>query len=85
MPRTNTGSTRHLSLPDDALPETSRPQADPNATFGAVLRLERGHATQQQLAAAAGLDRRSIDRLENGQRLAVQGVNLADRAGAAAG
>ena len=36
--------------------------------FGAVLRLERGHVTQAQLADAAGLDRRSIDRLENGQR-----------------
>jgi transcriptional regulator with XRE-family HTH domain len=38
------------------------------STFGTVLRLERGHATQQQLADAAGLDRRSIDRLEQGQR-----------------
>jgi len=36
--------------------------------FGAVLRVERGHVTQQQLADAAGLDRRTIDRLENGQR-----------------
>ena len=36
--------------------------------FGMVLRLERGHWTQQQLADAAGLDRRTIDRLENGQR-----------------
>lgn len=36
--------------------------------FGAVLRVERGHVTQQMLADAAGLDRRSIDRLENGQR-----------------
>ena len=38
------------------------------STFGAVLRVERGHVTQQQLADAAGLDRRSIDRMENGQR-----------------
>jgi len=38
------------------------------STFGAVLRLERGHWTQQQLGDAAGLDRRTIDRLENGQR-----------------
>ena len=38
------------------------------STFGAVLRLERGHWTQQRLADAAGLDRRTIDRLENGQR-----------------
>jgi len=38
------------------------------STFGAVLRLERGHVTQAQLADAAGLDRRTIDRLENGQR-----------------
>ena len=38
--------------------------------FGAVLRVERGGAgmTQQQLGDAAGLDRRTIDRLENGQR-----------------
>jgi len=33
-----------------------------------VLRLERGHTTQQMLADAAGLDRRTVDRLENGQR-----------------
>jgi len=38
------------------------------ATFGMVLRVERGHWTQQQLADRAGLDRRSIDRLENGHR-----------------
>ena len=38
------------------------------STFGAVLRLERGHWTQQQLGDAAGLDRRTVDRLENGQR-----------------
>jgi len=36
--------------------------------FGAVLRVERGHVTQAQLADAAGLDRRTVDRLENGQR-----------------
>ena len=36
--------------------------------FGAVLRVERGHWSQQQLGDAAGLDRRTIDRLENGQR-----------------
>jgi len=38
------------------------------ATFGMLLRVERGHWTQQQLGDAAGLDRRTIDRLENGQR-----------------
>ncbi len=38
------------------------------STFGAVLRLERGHATQQMLADAAGLDWRTIARLENGAR-----------------
>ena len=38
------------------------------ATLGMVLRAERGHVTQQQLADAAGLDRRTVDRLENGQR-----------------
>ena len=38
------------------------------STLGVVLRVERGHWTQQELADAAGLDRRTIDRLENGQR-----------------
>ena len=38
------------------------------ATFGMVLRLERGHWSQQELGDAAGLDRRTIDRLENGAR-----------------
>ena len=38
------------------------------STLGVALRVERGHWTQQQLADAAGLDRRTIDRLENGQR-----------------
>ena len=38
------------------------------STLGVVLRLERGSWSQAQLAAAAGLDRRTIDRLENGQR-----------------
>jgi len=38
------------------------------ATFGVVLRVERGHLTQQELADRAGLDRRTVDRLENGQR-----------------
>ena len=38
------------------------------SAFGMVLRLERGHWTQQRLGDAAGLDRRTIDRLENGQR-----------------
>ena len=38
------------------------------ATFGVVLRLERRHWSQQELGDAAGLDRRSIDRLENGAR-----------------
>ena len=40
------------------------------STFGAVLRVERGGAgmTQQRLADAAGLDRRTVDRLECGAR-----------------
>jgi len=38
------------------------------STLGVVLRLERGSWSQAQLAAAAGLDRRTVDRLENGQR-----------------
>jgi len=38
------------------------------STLGAVLRVERGSWSQAQLASAAGLDRRTIDRLENGQR-----------------
>jgi len=38
------------------------------STLGMVMRSERGHWTQQELADAAGLDRRTIDRLENGQR-----------------
>jgi len=38
------------------------------ATFGMVLRVERRHLTQQQLGDAAGLDRRTVDRLENGRR-----------------
>ena len=38
------------------------------ATFGVVLRVERGRVTQQGLADAAGLDRRTVDRLENGRR-----------------
>jgi len=38
------------------------------STLGVVLRVERGNLTQQELADAAGVDRRTIDRLENGQR-----------------
>ena len=38
------------------------------STLGVVLRVERGYLTQQELADAAGLDRRTVDRLENGQR-----------------
>ena len=38
------------------------------STLGVVLRVERGHWSQQQLADVAGLDRRTVDRLENGQR-----------------
>jgi len=38
------------------------------STLGVVLRLERRHWSQQELADAAGLDRRTIDRIENGRR-----------------
>lgn len=56
------------------------------STFGAVLRVERGGAgmTQQRLADAAGLDRRTVDRLECGARRPSTGVDLAHRQGAAA-
>ena len=36
--------------------------------FGTVLRTERGHLTQQQLADRAKPDRKTVDRLENGRR-----------------
>jgi hypothetical protein len=47
------------------------------ATFGSLLRYEHGLRTQQQLADAAGLDRRTIDRLENGRRRRASGGSLA--------
>ena len=50
-----------------AVPERTE-QGRLRSGFGAVLRVERGRTTQAQLADAAGLDRRTIDRLENGQR-----------------
>jgi transcriptional regulator with XRE-family HTH domain len=49
-------------LPDDA------ERARLARTFGATLRRERGVRTQQQLADAAKLDRKTMVRLENGQR-----------------
>lgn len=52
---------RELGVPDDA------ERARLAARFGPVLRSERGYRTQQQLADAAGLDRKTIDRLENGR------------------
>jgi len=38
------------------------------STFGMLLKAERGPLTQQDLARGAGMDRRTVDRLENGQR-----------------
>jgi len=65
---TDTGDPSRARDRRHAVPDRAE-QLRLTSTFGAVLRLERGHATQQQqLADAAGLDRRSVDRLENGQR-----------------
>lgn len=52
---------RELGVPDDA------ERARLAARFGPVLRSERGYRTQQQLADLAKLDRKTIDRLENGR------------------
>jgi len=64
---TGTGDCSRARDRRHAVPERAE-QGRLRSGFGAVLRVERGHVTQAQLADAAGLDRRSIDRLENGQR-----------------
>ena len=65
--RTDTGDPSRVREGRHRVPDRAE-QLRLRSTFGAVLRLERGHVTQAQLADAAGLDRRTIDRLENGQR-----------------
>ena len=64
---TDTGDCSRARDRRHAVPERIE-QGRLRSGFGAVLRVERGHVTQAQLADAAGLDRRSVDRLENGQR-----------------
>ena len=64
---TGTGDCSRARDRRHAVPERTE-QGRLRSGFGAVLRVERGHTTQQMLADAAGLDRRSIDRLEQGQR-----------------
>jgi len=64
---TDTGDCSRARDRRHAVPERAE-QGRLRSGFGAVLRVERGHVTQAQLADAAGLDRRSVDRLENGQR-----------------
>jgi len=64
---TDTGDCSRARDRRHAVPERAE-QGRLRSGFGAVLRLERGRTTQQMLADAAGLDRRSIDRLEQGQR-----------------
>jgi len=64
---TDTGDCSRARDRRHAVPERIE-QGRLRSGFGAVLRVERGHVTQQMLADAAGLDRRTIDRLENGQR-----------------
>ncbi len=64
---TDTGDCSRARDRRHAVPERTE-QGRLRSGFGAVLRVERGHVTQQMLADAAGLDRRTIDRLENGQR-----------------
>ena len=59
---------RRVEKPSPSHRPRGNPGVERSSTFGAVLRLERGHFTQAQLADAVGLDRRSIDRLENGAR-----------------
>ena len=65
--RTDTGDDSRARDRRHAVPERTE-QGRLRSGFGAVLRVERGHTTQAQLADAAGLDRRTVDRLENGQR-----------------
>ena len=65
--RSDTGDRSRARDRRHAVPERAE-QVRLRSGFGAVLRVERGHVTQAQLADAAGLDRRSIDRLEQGQR-----------------
>ena len=65
--RTGTGDPSRACEGRHRVPERAE-QLRLRSTFGAVLRVERGHVTQQMLADAAGLDRRTVDRLENGQR-----------------
>jgi len=64
---TDTGDDSRARDRRHAVPDRAE-QLRLRSGFGAVLRVERGHVTQQQLADAAGLDRRTVDRLENGQR-----------------
>jgi len=64
---TATGDPSRVRVGRHRVPDRAE-QTRLTSTFGTVLRLERGHWTQQRLADAAGLDRRTIDRLENGQR-----------------
>ena len=65
--RTDTGDPSRAREGRHRVPDRTE-QGHLRSGFGAVLRLERGHVTQQMLADAAGLDRRTVDRLENGQR-----------------
>ncbi len=65
--RSDTGDRSRARDRRHAVPERAE-QVRLRSGFGAVLRVERGHVTQAQLADAAGLDRRTVDRLENGQR-----------------
>lgn len=65
--RTGTGDPSRARVGRHRVPDRTE-QGRLRSGFGAVLRVERGHWSQQQLADAAGLDRRTIDRLENGQR-----------------
>ena len=65
--RTDTGDPSRAREGRHRVPDRTE-QGRLRSGFGAVLRVERGHWSQQQLGDAAGLDRRTIDRLENGQR-----------------
>ena len=64
---TGTGDCSRARDRRHAVPERTE-QGRLRSGFGAVLRVERGRSSQAQLADAAGLDRRTVDRLENGQR-----------------